>query len=63
MFVQFEDDSMRKIVAVFGCVQDPGLYPNQAEIEWEDPRFMAYHDAQISLGQEVLRGMRAPAQT
>nr|WP_315446047.1 hypothetical protein [uncultured Pseudomonas sp.] len=58
MFVQFEDGSMQKIVAVFGSAQNPELYPNQAELDWDDPRFVAYHDAQIPLGQEVLRGMR-----
>jgi hypothetical protein len=33
------------------------LYPYQGEIEWDDPRFVAYHDAQIPLGQELLQGM------
>ncbi|MFJ4605020.1 hypothetical protein [Pseudomonas atacamensis] len=58
MFVQFEDESLQKVVAVFGCSQDAELYPNQGEIEWDDPRFVAYHDAQIPLGQESLKGMR-----
>lgn len=40
--VQFEDESEEKVVAVFGCAQDPDARQFMAEVEDNDARFLAY---------------------
>lgn len=40
--VQFSDSDQTKIVSVFGCPQDPDVYPNQASIDFDDPRYRAF---------------------
>lgn len=39
--VQLSDDS-KTILSVFSCPQDPETFPNQAELETDDPRYVAY---------------------
>lgn len=41
-FVQFSDASKTIITSVFGCAQDSATYPNQAEIDDTDPRYLAF---------------------
>lgn len=40
--VSFEDDSEEKIVASFGCPQDPKAWPYLGEVESDDPRWIEY---------------------
>lgn len=40
--VQFSDSDQTKIVAEFGCPQDPEVYPNQASIDSSDARYKAF---------------------
>jgi hypothetical protein len=42
MFVQFEDENELRIIAAFGCSQDSGAYPNQGEVDEDDPRYIAW---------------------
>lgn len=45
VFVQFETAEERKIVAVFGNPQpDIDTYPNQGEVQNDDPRLALYYD-------------------
>jgi hypothetical protein len=39
--VQLTDDGSA-IAAVFGCPQDPEVYPNQAELQEDDARYLAF---------------------
>lgn len=38
-YVQIEDD---KVFTVFCCPQNPGDWPGYAEVEDDDPRYVAY---------------------
>ncbi len=40
--VQFSDNSATTVVAVFGCPQDTTAYPNQAQIDAADSRYLAF---------------------
>jgi hypothetical protein len=40
--VQFSDAAQTKIVAEFGCPQDPASYPHQASIDSGDARYQAF---------------------
>ena len=40
--VQFKDSTEAVIIAVFACAQDATAYPNQAEIEETDARYVAF---------------------
>lgn len=40
--VQFSDATQTKIIASFGCPQDPDIYPNQATLDSEDARYQAF---------------------
>jgi hypothetical protein len=42
VFVQFSDASQKTVVAVFGCPQDEVAYPNQAQIDASDSRYLAF---------------------
>lgn len=42
VFVQYADSSQREVVSVFGCQQDPDIYPNQGEVDDDDPRYLAF---------------------
>lgn len=46
----------RGAVSIFTNSQDPELYQNQEEIEWDDCRFQACYDAQMPFVQYLLRG-------
>lgn len=41
-FVQFSDSSEKVVIAVFGCVQDEATFPNQANIDDGDPRYLSF---------------------
>lgn len=41
-FVQFSDSTEDVIVALFGCAQDPTVYPNQGELAEDDPRYLTF---------------------
>ena len=49
MYVQFSDDTHTIIVSVFGNAQDPEIYPNQGEVEEDDPRYLAYINPQPTI--------------
>lgn len=40
--VQFNDGTKTVIVASFGCPQDPEVFPNQGEVDNDDPRYLAF---------------------
>jgi len=42
MFVQFSDETETLVIAVFGGEQDRDTFPNQGEIEADDPRYLAF---------------------
>lgn len=42
MYVQFSDSAQTKIISVFSCPQDPAIYPNQAEVDATDERYVAF---------------------
>lgn len=41
-YVQFSDSSEVAVVSVFGNPQDPGEYPNQGEVQDDDPRYLEF---------------------
>ncbi|WP_448647201.1 phage tail protein [Pseudomonas mohnii] len=43
MFVQFSDESQTKVISIFGCPQDEAVWPNQGEVDEDDPRYLAFH--------------------
>lgn len=45
-FVQFSDASQTVVVSVFGCVQDETFFPNQGEVEDDDPRYLQFINPQ-----------------
>jgi len=55
MFVQFSDANMENVCSVFSCPQNPNDYPNQAEIDFDDPRFVEYFEAQIPFIRDMLQ--------
>ncbi|MGS1033101.1 hypothetical protein [Burkholderia glumae] len=59
MYVQFTDSSETAIIAIFGCAQDPKIYPNQGEIETSDPRYGAYYE---SLPAPAQKWIEAPSE-
>jgi hypothetical protein len=42
VYVQFTDSTETTVCSVFSCPQDPTQYPNQAEIDSSDPRYIAF---------------------
>lgn len=42
MFVQFSDEAQARIQAVFAEPQWPDVYPNQGEVDQDDPRYVAF---------------------
>jgi hypothetical protein len=40
--VQFKDETKAVIVAAFGCSQDPEVFPNQGEVDNDDPRYLEF---------------------
>lgn len=54
IYVQYEDDTEKTIIAVYGCAQDPDFYPHQGEIPSEDPRYVTYYGAQFPQAQHWL---------
>jgi hypothetical protein len=48
-YVQFSDETHTKIVSVFGGPQDPEVYPNQAEIEDTDQRYLDFFNPPIDV--------------
>jgi hypothetical protein len=51
MFVQFSDETEKKIISVFGCLQDENVWPNQGEVDENDPRYIAFQDISSSGGK------------
>ncbi|SAK88303.1 hypothetical protein AWB77_04770 [Caballeronia fortuita] len=44
VFVQFADSTEKRIVSVFGCEQDPSVWPNQGQVGDDDPRLEAFQN-------------------
>ena len=42
VYVQFEDDTQRKIISVFGSPQSPENYANYAELDESDERYIEF---------------------
>lgn len=42
MFVQFSDETKTKIISVFGGRQDEAVWPNQGEVDEDDPRYLGF---------------------
>ena len=42
VFVQFAEADEAKIIAAFGCMQNPDDYPYQGEVDDSDPRYTAF---------------------
>lgn len=42
VYVQFSDELKTAVVSVFGSHQDPIDWPNQGEVDDDDPRYLAY---------------------
>lgn len=53
-YVQFSDNSKVKIISVFGCPQDPQVWPNQGEVEEEDPRLIDFLNPSWLIQQDNL---------
>jgi hypothetical protein len=50
--VQFSDPTEKVITSVFGCPQDPEVWPNQGQIDSSDPRYLVFIDpAATTAGQ------------
>jgi hypothetical protein len=45
IYVQFEDSTEAKIVALFGSEQDHDVYPNQGAVPSSDHRYKQFYDA------------------
>lgn len=58
MFVQFSDTTETKIIAVFGCAQDPEACPNQGDVDYTDSRYAAYF---AGLPPEIQKFLDEPA--
>lgn len=54
LYVQFEDDSKKNVVAYFMSEQDPVLYKNTDVITSKDKRWVDYYQSQSECAQEVL---------
>jgi len=57
MNVQFSDSGMTVVVSYFGGPQDPDEFPNQAEIQPDDPRWASFYN---SLPPMIQRQLPAP---
>lgn len=44
MLVQFKDSTNEEIIAYFGGAQDPEYYPNQGEVEADDPKWAVFYN-------------------
>ncbi|ARB84512.1 hypothetical protein V1951_17125 [Yersinia sp. 2544 StPb PI] len=44
MLVQFKNSTKEEIIAYFGGPQDPEYFPNQGEIEADDPMWAVFYD-------------------
>lgn len=42
MFVQFTDQNETVIQSIFGNLQDQEVYPNQGQVDEDDPRYLAF---------------------
>lgn len=42
VYVQFSDATKTNVISVFGCPQDPSVWPNQGEIDSADARYQAF---------------------
>lgn len=49
VFVQFSDATKQSVVCVFGCAQDSEVYPNQDQIDDDDPRYVAFLALQAAI--------------
>lgn len=47
IFVQFSDEFSTAIVSIFGCAQDPLIWPNQGVLLTNDPRYAAFYEMLI----------------
>lgn len=57
IYVQFFDATEQKITSVFGCPQDPGVWPFQGSVEASDVRYKTYYE---SLSGDGLAGLPQP---
>jgi hypothetical protein len=44
VFVPFSDATEAKILSVFACAQDPSVWPNQGQVDDDDPRLVAFQN-------------------
>jgi len=60
VYVQFTDSTETAVSTVFGCPQDPNVYPNQAAIPDTDPRYQAFLNPVSVVDQmwEKIKAMR-----
>lgn len=43
---QFDSPDAEKLISVFGAPQDPSVYSNLSTVQSDDPRYVAYYEAQ-----------------
>ena len=51
--VQFSDSTDSFVISVFGCPQDSKAYPNQGQIDSNDPRYQAFINPTSTVGGQV----------
>lgn len=42
VYVQFSDATETEVISVFSGPQDPEVFPNQAVLDDDDPRYLAF---------------------
>lgn len=53
IFVQFKDDSEADVIAVLGGAQDPAVWPNQGQVEEDDPRVSEFYNPRPTLAEVI----------
>lgn len=59
MFVQFEDSKKNKIVSVFEGPQSEEDFPNQGQVEDDDPRYLAFIEPRVIPAVDPLEKLAA----
>lgn len=55
MFVQFSNANEQSIISIFSCFQEDTMqWPNQGEVEVDDPRLLAYIESLPPFIREAL---------
>jgi hypothetical protein len=58
-YVQFADSAQGAIQSVFGCPQDPDVYPNQGEVEDDDPRYLLFINPPVMVEADPVEKLKA----